>query len=335
MQRLSRPRFLRHLAGLSFIVSAFAFGPASALAQEAATAYPSKPIRILVPFPPGGAADTFARFIGERLSQSWGQAVIVDNRPGGGGIVATQAVARAPADGYTLLVVTVGHAINPHLHAKLPYDTEKDLQPVAKLATVPSVLVVNSSVPARTVAELVALAKAKPGQLTYASSGNATTSHVAGAMLVAAAGAPLMHVPYKGSAPAMTDLIAGHVDVIIDPLVSSAQHIKAGRLRPLAVSTARRTSLAPDLPTLAEAGVPGYDFSSWFLLLSPSGLQPPIAAKLNEQVHRILATSEARERYKAMGAEAGTGTPQELARFVSSEIRRQGEVVKAAGMRVE
>lgn len=323
------------LAAAPLVAGAFALAPAASLAQEPAGSYPSKPIRILVPFPPGGAADTFARFIGERLAQSWSQGVLVENRPGGGGIVATQATAKAPADGYTLLVVTVGHAVNPHLHARLPYDTEKDLQPVAKLASVPSVLVVNSNVPARSVAELVALARSSPGKLTYASSGNATTSHVAGAMLVAGAGAPLLHVPYKGSAPAITDLIAGHVDVLIDPLVSSAQHIKAGKLRALAVTTAKRSSLAPELPTLAESGVPGYDFSSWFLLLSPSGVPAPIVAKLNSEVQRILATAEAREKYKAMGAEPGTGSPQELASFVSAEIRGYAAVVKASGMRAE
>lgn len=332
---LSRSFFLRRAAAVSLAVAAVALSPAASFAQEPAASYPSKPIRILVPFPPGGAADTFARFVGDRLAHSWSQPVVVDNRPGGGGIVATQAAAKAPADGYTLLVVTVGHAVNPHLHARLPYDTEKDLQPVANIANVPSVLVVNSNVPARSVAELVALAKSRPGKLTYASSGNATTSHVAGAMFAARAGAPLMHVPYKGSAPAITDLIGGHVDVIIDPLVSSAQHIQAGKLRALAVSTAKRSSVAPELPTLAEAGVPGYDFSSWFLLLSPSGLPEPIAAKLNEEVRRILASTEARDKYKAMGAEAGTGTPQELAAFVSAEVRRYGEVVKAAGMKVE
>ena len=201
-----------------------------------------------MPFPPGGAADTFARFIGDRLAQSWGQGVVVDNRPGGGGIVATQAAAKAPADGYTLLVVTVGHAVNPHLHAKLPYDTEKDLQAIAKLASVPSVLVVNSDLPARNIAELIALAKSKPGKLTYASSGNATTSHVAGAMFVAGAGTSIVHVPYKGSAPAITDLIAGHVDLIIDPLVSSAQHIKSGKLRALAVSDREALGRGARLP---------------------------------------------------------------------------------------
>ncbi|MGE4239940.1 Bug family tripartite tricarboxylate transporter substrate binding protein [Ramlibacter sp.] len=331
MPHPTRSRFLR--AALALGLCAFAITPVHA--QEGASAFPSKQMRILVPFPPGGAADTFARFIGERLARTWSQPVVIENRPGGGGIVATQAAANAPADGYTLLVVTVGHAVNPHLHAKLPYDTEKDLQPVAKLASLPSVLVVNNNVPARSVAELLALAKAKPGKVSYASSGNATTSHVAGAMLASRSRSDLLHVPYKGSAPAITDLIGGQVDMIIDPLVSSAQHIKAGKLRALAISTAKRSPLAPELPTLAEAGVPGYDFSAWFVLLAPNGVPAPIVKKLNDEVGRILASSETREKYLAMGAEPGAGTPQELAAFMKGEIERYGQLVKATGMRAE
>ncbi len=335
MKPLTRSHLLRRLAAACLAATAFGtLGPA-ALAQEPAAAYPSKPIKLLVPFPPGGAADTFARFIADKLSQSWSQGVVVDNRPGGGGIVATQAAAKAPADGYTLLVVTVGHAVNPHLHAKLPYDTEKDLLPVARIATLPSVLVVNPNVPARNVAELLALAKAQPGKLTYASSGNATTSHVAGAMLASQGKLNLVHVPYKGSAPAITDLIGGQVDMIIDPLVSSAQHIKAGKLRALAISTARRSPLAPELPTLAEAGVPGYDFSAWFLLLSQSGVPAPIVKKLNDEVTRVMALPETREKFHAMGAEPGQGTPAELQAFVASEIRRFGEVARASGMKAD
>lgn len=335
MFRLSRSTFVRRLASASLTAAVLGIAPLGAFAQESATSFPSRPIRILVPFPPGGAADTFARFIGDRLSRAWGQPVLVDNRPGGGGIVATQAAVKSPADGYTLLVVTVGHAVNPHLYAKLPYDTEKDLQPVARLATLPSVLVVNNNVAAHNVADLLALAKAEPGKLTYASSGNATTSHVAGAMLTSLAKVNVMHVPYKGSAPAITDLIGGQVDMIIDPLTSSAQHIKSGKLRALAVSTSKRSPLAPELPTLAEAGVPGYDFAAWFLMLAPSGVPAPIVKKLNDEVQRIMATTETREKFHVLGAEPGHGSPQELQRFLSDEIKRYAAVVKASGMRAE
>ena len=333
MKPLSRAGFIRGL-GLSFVLAAAAAVPCAAMAEDVA-AYPSKPLRLLVPFPPGGAADVFARFIGERLTQSWKQAVIVENRPGGGGVVATQLAAKTPADGYSLLVVTVGHAVNPHIQSKLPYDTLKDFQPVARIATLPSVLVVNDALPARNVAELIALAKERKGQLTYASSGNATTSHVAGAMFSSQAGIPLLHVPYKGSAPAITDLIGGQVEMMIDPLVSSGPHVQSGKLRALAVSTARRSPLVPDLPTLAEAGVPGYDFSSWFVMLAPAGVPQPIVDKLNAEVQRILAQPATREKFVQLGAEPGRGTPAELQAFLVSEVKRYADVARAANMKVD
>ena len=326
MKRLSTLWGLAWCLGFSLLVSP---------AAQAQDSYPSKPIKIVVPFPPGGAADNFARLIGQKLGEAWGQAVIIDNKPGAGGQIATQAVATAPADGHTLLVVTVGHAVNPSLVAKLPYDTEKDLLPVAKLATVPSVLVVNTAVPAQNLKELVALAKAQPDKLAYASSGNATTSHVSAALLASMAGLQMLHVPYKGSAPALTDLISGQVQLMIDPLVSSAQHVKAGKLRALAISSATRSSLAPDLPTMAEAGVPGYAFAAWFLLLAPAGTPAPVVAKLNEQVARSLTAADLQARYTTMGAEAGQGTPAELQAFLAAEIRRYARLVKDTGMKAE
>lgn len=330
---VNRHRFVRSIVAAVVASASLAIFPLSAQAQEAA--FPSKPVRFLVPFPPGGAADTFARLVGERLSQAWDQPVVVENRPGGGGIVATQAAVRAPADGYTLLVVTVGHAVNPALHAKLPYDTLVDLQPVARLATVPSVLVVNPSLPVKTLGELVALAKSQPGKLTYASSGNASTSHVAGAMFTSLANVDITHVPYRGSAPAISDLLGGQVNMIIDPIASSAQHIQAGKLRALAVSTATRSPLAPDLPTMAEAGLRGYDFSAWFMLLAPKGVPPAVIAKINKDVIATMSSAEIKDRYKTMGAETGTGSPQELAVFLGSEVQRMGELAKAAGMKLE
>jgi tripartite-type tricarboxylate transporter receptor subunit TctC len=329
MKRLSTLWGLAWCLGFSLLAS-----PA-AQAQDSYPSYPSKPIKIVVPFPPGGAADNFARLIGQKLGEAWGQAVIIDNKPGAGGQIATQAVATAPADGHTLLVVTVGHAVNPSLVAKLPYDTEKDLLPVAKLATVPSVLVVNTAVPAQNLKELLGLAKAQPDKLAYASSGNATTSHVSAALLASMAGLRMLHVPYKGSAPALTDLISGQVQLMIDPLVSSAQHVKAGKLRALAISSATRSSLAPDLPTMAEAGVPGYAFAAWFLLLAPAGTPAPVVVKLNEQVARSLTAADLQARYTAMGAEAGQGTPAELQAFLDAEIRHYARLVKDTGMKAE
>lgn len=333
MSRSTRTQFLRSLMAVAVTASCLVAMPFAANAQDAA--FPSKPVRFLVPFPPGGAADTFARLVGERLAQKWGQPVVVENRPGGGGIVATQLAARAPADGYTMLVVTVGHAVNPSLQAKLPYDTLGDLQAVAKLATVPSVLVVNPELPVKTLGELIALAKSQPGKLTYASSGNASTSHVAGAMFTSLAKVDITHIPYRGSAPAISDLLGGQVNMIIDPISSSAQHIQAGKLRALAVSTATRSALVPDLPTMAEAGLPGYDFSAWFMLLAPKGVSPAIVAKVNQDVIAAMGSVEIKDRYKAMGAEPGAGKPKELDAFLTAEVKRLSEVVKASGMKVE
>ena len=319
----------RLLPLLTFALAAFA------VPTWAQDTYPSKPLKIVVPFPPGGAADNFARLIGQKLAEAWSQPVVIENKPGAGGQIATQAVATAPADGHTLLVVTVGHAVNPSLYARLPYDTEKDLVPVAKLATVPSVLVVNPAVPAQSVKDLLALAKAQPGKLSYASSGNATTSHVSAALLGSLAGVEMLHVPYKGSAPAITDLISGQVQLMIDPLVSSAQHVKAGKLRALAITSAARSPLAPDLPTLAEAGVPGYEFAAWFLLLAPARTPAPVLARLNEQVARSLAAADVKERYATLGAEAGRGSPAELQAFLHAEVMRYAKLVKDTGMKAE
>ena len=306
--------------------------PTAALAQEP---YPAKPIRFLVPFPPGGAADTFARVASQKLNESWKQPVIVENRPGAGGIIATEAAARSPADGYTFLFVTVGHAVNPSIYAKLPYNTEADFAPVAWVASVPNLLVVNPSVPAKSVAELIALAKAKPGYLTYASSGTATTSHLAAALFTSMARVEMLHVPYKGAAPAVSDLIAGQVQVMLDPVVSSGPHVKSGKLRALAVTTAKRSPLVPDLPTLAEAGVPGYEFSAWFVMLAPAKTPSDIVEKVNKEVARTLTAPDVKERYAALGAEAGSGSPAEVGAFLKSETQRWAKVVKDANIRVE
>lgn len=322
---------LRHAVAAAACILAVA----PAVAAEEAAAYPSKPIKILVPFPPGGAADNFARIVGQKLNTAWSQPVLIENRPGASGQIATQAAATAPADGYTLLVVTVGHAVNPALYPKLPYNTERDLQPVAALAQLASVVLVNPSVPAKTVGELVALAKAQPRKLTYASAGNASTSHVAGAMFTSLAQVEMVHVPYRGSAPAITDLMGGQIDMMIDPIVSSAQHVKSGKLRALAVSTARRSSLTPDLPTVAEAGVPNYDFSSWFLLLAPRGVPEGIVQKINRQVASVLAQPDTKDKFNTLGAEPGSGSPSELASFLGGEIKRLAKVAKDSGMKAE
>jgi tripartite-type tricarboxylate transporter receptor subunit TctC len=301
-----------------------------------ATEYPSRPIRFVVPFPPGGAADTFARLASHRLGEAWKQQNVVENRPGAGGIIATELAAKATADGYTFLVVTVGHAVNPSLYAKLPYDTTHDLTGVAMIATVPNVLTVHPSVPANTVQELIALAKAKPGGLTYGSSGNATTSHMAAALLAQLAGVTMVHVPYKGAAPAVQDLVAGRIDLMLDPTVSSGGFVKQGKLRALAVTTARRTPLLPELPTLAEAGVPGYEFSAWFLIVAPAKTPADVLAKVNQEVLRMNADAQTKERFAALGAEpAPSMSSAAVSAFIDAEIKRWAKVVKDASIRVD
>ncbi len=327
--RLARPFLAAALAAACLA----ALPAGSALAQDGP--WPSKPVRIVVPFPPGGAADTFARLIAEHAGKSLGQPVVADNRPGAGGQIATDFVAKAPADGHTMLVVTVGHAVNPSLYPKLPYDTLLDLAPVARIADLPSVLVVNPEVPAKTVPELLALMKAKPDGLAYASSGNATTSHVAGAMLAAQAGVKALHVPYKGSAPAITDLIGGQVQWMIDPVLSSAQHVKSGKLRALAVSTAKRSTVVPGLPTIAESGLPGYDFAAWFVLLAPAKTPPAVVERMHREVERILALPEVKERFVQLGAEPGSGTPAQVGAFLAAEVKRYQAVVRDAGMKAD
>jgi tripartite-type tricarboxylate transporter receptor subunit TctC len=297
----------RRLLGRGLLAASLciAVPAAPALAQD--TAWPSRPVRIVVPFPPGGAADTFARLIAEHAGKSIGQPVVAENRPGAGGQIATELVAKAPADGHTFLIVTVGHAVNPSLYPKLPYDTLGDLVPVARIADLPSVLVVNPEVPAKTVGEL----------------------------LTSQAGVKAVHVAYKGSAPAVTDLIGGQVQWMIDPILSSAQHVKAGRLRALAVSTAKRSSLVPELPTLAESGVPGYDFSAWFVLLAPAKTPPAIVERMSREVERILAQPDVKARFAALGAEPGSGGTAQTAAFLAAEVKRYAAVVRDANMKVD
>ncbi len=328
----NRPHLLRR-GLLAALAPLLVFGTAApALAQDA---WPTRPVRILVPFPPGGAADTFARLIAEYTTRSLGQPVVAENRPGAGGQIATDLAAKSAPDGNTFLIVTVGHAVNPSLYPKLPYDTLADFVPVARIADLPSVLVVNPAVPAKTVQELVALMKAKPGGVSYASSGNATTSHVAAVMFASQAKAEALHVPYKGSAPAVTDLISGQVQMMIDPILSSAQHVKSGKLRALAVSTAKRSSLVPELPTISESGLPGYDFAAWFVLLAPAKTPPAIVQKMHDEIVRILALPEVKERYHGLGAEPGSGSSAQVGEFLASEVKRYAAVVRESNMKAD
>jgi tripartite-type tricarboxylate transporter receptor subunit TctC len=318
---------------LFIVVTALGIVP---LAAAQAPAYPTKPIRLVVPFPPGGATDILARDVAQRLTEAWGQQVIVDNRPGAGGNIGSELVAKSAPDGYTLEMGTVGtHAINASLYAKMPYDHVKDFVPIILVAGVPNVLEVNPSLPVNSVAELIAYAKANPGKLNFASSGNGTSIHLSGELFKVMAGVEMTHVPYKGSAPALQDLIAGQVQVMFDNLPPSLPQIKAGKLRALAVTSAARAPTLPDVPTVAEAGLPGFEASSWFGLLAPAGTPPAFVNKINTEVAAWLATPEAREKLSKQGANAASGTPEDFAKHIAAETAKWAKVVKASGAKVD
>ena len=313
-------------------------GALAALVATAALAqtYPSKPIRIVVPFPAGGTTDVLARAVAQKLTESLGQAVVVDNRPGAGGNIGAELVAKSPPDGYTLLMGTVGtHAINPGLYPKMPYDHVKDFAPVILVAGVPNVLVVNPALPFNSVKELIAYAKANPGKLNFASSGNGTSIHLSGELFKTMADVQIMHVPYKGSSPALQDLVGGQVQIMFDNLPSSLALIKAGKLKALAVTSLARAAALPDVPTLAESGLPGFEASSWFGLLAPAGTPQPVIAKLNADVAKWLASPEAREKLLAQGAIAAGGTPEDFAKHIAAETAKWQKVVKDSGAKID
>jgi tripartite-type tricarboxylate transporter receptor subunit TctC len=304
--------------------------------QAHAQAYPSQPIKIIVPFTAGGTTDILARTIGQKLSEAWRQPVIVENRPGAGGNIGADVVAKAKPDGYTILMGTIGtQSINASLYAKMPYDAAKDFAPVTLVAMVPNVLVVHPAVNARTVGELVALAKAKPGELNFASSSTGGSPHLSGEMFKQMTGANIVHVPYKGSAPAITDLLGGQVSLMFDNLPSALPQVKAGKLRALGVTSARRSQAAPDIPTIAESGVPGYEVDSWFGILAPAATPKEIVSKLNVEIVRILKIPEVRERLLEQGAEPVGDTPEHFAEHIRRETAKWARVVKASGAKAD
>jgi len=301
-----------------------------------AQGYPNRPIKLVVPFPAAGTTDILARAAAQKLTESLGQAVVVDNRSGAGGNIGSDLVAKSTPDGYTLLMGTVGtHAINPSLYAKMPYDHIKDFVPVVLVASVPNVLVVNLDLPVNSVADLIKLAKAKPGAINFASSGSGTSIHLSGELFKTMAGVDMTHVPYKGSSPALTDVMGGQVQVMFDNLPSSLALIKAGKLRAIAVTSMVRAPALPNVPTINESGLPGFEASSWFGVLAPAGTPAPIVARINAEVNKWLQSADAREKLLAQGAEAAGGSPEQFAAFIRSETEKWAKVVKASGAKVD
>jgi tripartite-type tricarboxylate transporter receptor subunit TctC len=301
----------------------------------AQTAYPNKPIRLLVGYPPGGATDIVARIVAQKLGERLGQPVVVDNLPGAGGIIASEKVAKAAPDGYTLVLTNTAHGINPSLHTSLPYDTVASFAPVIKLADLTLVLVVTPTFPARSVGELVALARSRPGALHFASSGVGQSLHLAGELLKSMAGIDIVHVPYKGGAPARAALLAGQVEMMFESAIGVLPFVQAGRLRALGVSGAQRSPAMPDVPTLAEAGVPGFEASGWLGILAPAGTPAAIVAGLNADVNAVLRQADVSAQLAGNGADVAGGSPEQFAAFVAAEIEKWARVVKATGLKAE
>jgi tripartite-type tricarboxylate transporter receptor subunit TctC len=309
-----------------------AFGITSALAQN----YPAKPIRILIGQAPGSATDVVSRVVGNRLSESLGQPIVVEARPGAGGVVGTEAAARSAPDGYTLFMGNNStHGSNPALYAKLPYDAVNDFAPIAFVASVSYVLVVDPSLPASSVQELIALAKSRPGKLNYASAGNGSTHHFCGELLKSMAGIEMTHVPYKGSGPAIAGLLGGDVSLMFANVADIGAQIKGGKVKPLAVTTAKRAAMLPDVPTMAEVGLPDFEIQSWFGLLAPAGTPPGIVARLNAETVKVLERADVKATLAAQGLEVAPGKPEQFAAYIKNEIARFSRIGKAAGIKAE
>jgi len=318
------------LAGLT--LAAAGALPTVALAQN----YPVKPVTIVVPFAPGGTTDILARIVGQGMQTELGQPFVVDNRAGAGGNIGASLAAKAAGDGYTLFMGTVGtHAINQALYKKLPYDPAKDFAPISRVATVPNLLVAHPSQPYKTVKELIAYAKANPGKVTFGSPGSGASPHVSGELFKSMTGTDLLHVPYKGSAPAMTDLLGGQINIMFDNMPSAIQHVRSGKLRPIAVTTAKRSPEMPDIPTIAEAGVPGYEAMSWFGLFAPAATPKPVLDKLNAALVKVLNQADVKKKIAEQGGDVVAETPEQFAAFIKSETAKWGKVVKESGATVD
>jgi tripartite-type tricarboxylate transporter receptor subunit TctC len=303
-------------------------GATVAAAQDGAASYPNRPIKIIVPFAAGGTTDVLARIVGQAVTAKWGQPVIIENRAGAGATIGADMVAKSPPDGYTLLMGATHHSIAQSAYSRVPYDFGRDFSPITVIALVPNMVVVNAKVPARTVEEFIALAKQKPGSLNYGTAGAGTAHHLIGEMFKLKTGTDIVHVPYRGSAPALTDLIAGQVQVMFDTVTSGLPQVKDGMTRALAVTTARRSTVLPDVPTLAEGAIPGFDVGTWFGLLAPANTPAPIVEKLNHQVVEIVNSPEARARMLDLGAEPVGNSSVEMAAQIQKELETFGALTK-------
>jgi tripartite-type tricarboxylate transporter receptor subunit TctC len=320
------------IAAIARIAVLAVLGTASALAQN----YPNKPIRILIAQAPGSATDVISRLVGNRLSEALGQPIIIEARPGAGGVVGTAEAARSAPDGYTLFMANNStHGSNPGVYAKLPYDAVNDFAPIAFVASVPYVLVVEPSLPVNSVRQFVDLAKSQPGKMNYASAGNGSTHHFCGELLKSMSGVDMVHVPYKGSPPAIAGLLGGEVQMMFANLTDIGSQLKSGKVKPLAVTTARRAPSLPDLPTLSESGLQGFEITSWFGVLAPAGTPAPIVARLNAETNKVLARADIRDALGALGLETNPGTPEQFAAHIKSEIAKFTRIGKAAGIKAE
>lgn len=304
-------------------------------AAAPAKAYPAKPVRFIVPFAPGGTTDIVARFIGQKLSEDLGQPVIIDNRGGAGGTIGTDMLAIALPDGYTIMLNHVGLAYNVSLYDRLPYDTLRDLAPLSLVGTTPNVLVANNAFKVRSAKELVDLARAKPDQVSYGSGGVGSSGHLAVEMLQQVAKVKFLHVPYKGAGPALTDTVSGQVQFMITTMPAVVNHVKSGRLHALAVSGTKRSPAMPDLPTVGEGGVPGYDYTTWYGILAPAGLPKPLGARLLQAVHTAVASRDLRDRLMQNGMEPEVNTPERFSALIKSDITKWGKIIRTAGIKGE
>ncbi|MGE5093919.1 MAG: Bug family tripartite tricarboxylate transporter substrate binding protein [Betaproteobacteria bacterium] len=320
----------------NFLLALAAAGALAVALPASAQTYPSKPIHFVVPYPAGGPLDTVARLLGSKVSESVRQPVIVENKPGAGGNIGADSVAKSAPDGYTILMGAVAtHAINPTLYASIPYDAVRDFIPITQVASTPNVLVVNPAIPANNVREFIAYAKANPGKLNFGSGSTGSAGHLAGELFDTMAGVKMVHVPYKGAGPAMQDLIGGQIQLMFDNLASSLGQIKAGRVKPLAVTTAKRSALAPDLPTISESGLPGFDISTWFGIFVPAKTPQPVVDRLYAEFTRALALPEVREAMLKLGAEPVGNKPEEFAAYIRSEADKYAKLIKASGAKAD